>query len=1102
MAKAINPYVVGNAVFAPGKFFDRTDILEWVADTLHGTHHNSLVLIGQRRIGKTSLLRRLQQVLPTDGYRPVYFDLLDEGRRPLGEVLVDLAEDITSQLGLADLAEDIANQLGQNPPPHLFDDQGRFFSRDFVPRVLNRLGEDSRLVVLFDEFEVVDPQDESELPENSAARKLQPFLRRLLVREPRVAFVFATGRSTEDLTVNIKATFRTSLRREVWVLDEPSAKELIRQAEVEGTLRFTGEGIERILSLSNCHPYLTQLLCYCIWVLSYKGVPEGQLPPPVGRREVELAVELAIETGGGALDWIWEGLSPAEKIYASALAGVSREGGALAADRIIASIEQHAPRRRDSEVVKASTDLVKRRVLKEPDDEHFAFEFELFRRWVRLEKPLRAVEGELDKLRPEAEELFLLGVRLLRKKSSDQPIDREQLRRAREYFRSALAIHPEHFKAWSELGQVYLELGARQPALDALEEAYGLNPREARLSLVNVLVQNAEELQTSHEAMALKYCNRALELSPSEVAARRIRAAIWTRCGDRAVDETEALRWYRQAQNNKKIQQLEHHRLQRRLAYEPILEAMASVVRAAKGAAKACEKPAALAAEPRPRAIWLAAARILRQEVQMVLHIKKGVEALRNQWWTVAAQSFDAVKRVLPEDDSQHAVELLPDPEAAGLEIAGDRRVGAGSAGGSDLARHARMAFDRALAYARTLEQARSEGELSRATESEKLAAESWKSARNRLWQKESSAHSYVEGIKALQRGNLDLAQRRLGWARPRPAVAAGIDEPRPVSAAQPKPSAETRISGVDAGGVFEDPAAVVEGRPMALAPDGRWLASSTGSTATTLRDLGASRATQTLKIGRSVHALAFSPDSAALAVAVGDAFVLLWSVAECKVIRKLRHTSAVCSLAFSPEGRTPEGRTLALGTEDGSIHLWRPEGRRTGLSFPAGECAVRCINFSPDGDVLAAVSGAPALWSTDDGTRVRTLPAEGGTVHALTFSPDGATLATGSTDGVVRLWELASGTCRQELAGHRRAVRAIAFQPQGHSLASASLDRTVRQWRLADGEVLNEFEPGATGVAAVAYSADGGILAWGLLDGTVRVWDTSGKDPPRRFGG
>ena len=77
MKRRFNPYIAGAPVLEDEMFFGREQLLERILQTIH---NNSILLYGERRIGKTSLQhhlkRRLQQLEDPDYvFYPVYIDL-------------------------------------------------------------------------------------------------------------------------------------------------------------------------------------------------------------------------------------------------------------------------------------------------------------------------------------------------------------------------------------------------------------------------------------------------------------------------------------------------------------------------------------------------------------------------------------------------------------------------------------------------------------------------------------------------------------------------------------------------------------------------------------------------------------------------------------------------------------------------------------------------------------------------------------------------------------------------------------------------------------------------------------------------------------------
>src|SRR5215212_710055 len=97
---ARNPYIAGRALGAERGFFGRRDVLNLVQTVLATPDQNAIVLFGQRRIGKTSILLQLRRRLPSPPFSPVYFDLMDRARKPLGTVLYELAATVASDVGL------------------------------------------------------------------------------------------------------------------------------------------------------------------------------------------------------------------------------------------------------------------------------------------------------------------------------------------------------------------------------------------------------------------------------------------------------------------------------------------------------------------------------------------------------------------------------------------------------------------------------------------------------------------------------------------------------------------------------------------------------------------------------------------------------------------------------------------------------------------------------------------------------------------------------------------------------------------------------------------------------------------------------------------
>ena len=70
-----NPYIAGLPVQDPAMFFGREDVFQFIAETLTGQHRdNVIILYGQRRTGKTSILYQMHTHLDAH-YLCVFMDM-------------------------------------------------------------------------------------------------------------------------------------------------------------------------------------------------------------------------------------------------------------------------------------------------------------------------------------------------------------------------------------------------------------------------------------------------------------------------------------------------------------------------------------------------------------------------------------------------------------------------------------------------------------------------------------------------------------------------------------------------------------------------------------------------------------------------------------------------------------------------------------------------------------------------------------------------------------------------------------------------------------------------------------------------------------------
>ena len=264
-----NPYVTGsNPEVRPKMFFGREGVMQQIKRQLGASDHANVILLeGNRRTGKTSILKMIEKVDAPDGWIPVYCSL-----QSMGVSAQDVFRVLARETGYALHATGVETWLPEMPVP----DPNRPFELAFRRSLYQAFAGDHpfetfqiylstavdavrprRILYLLDEFD--------ELQANIDAGRISPQLlkniRHLIQHQPGICAIITGSRRLKKLRQEYwSALFGLGYRIGISELPIDDARRLVIEP-VAGKLRYLPQAADRLVELCACHPFLIQSLC-------------------------------------------------------------------------------------------------------------------------------------------------------------------------------------------------------------------------------------------------------------------------------------------------------------------------------------------------------------------------------------------------------------------------------------------------------------------------------------------------------------------------------------------------------------------------------------------------------------------------------------------------------------------------------------------------------------------------------------------------------------------------------------------------------------------------------------------------------------------------
>lgn len=373
-----NPYIPGKPLdprFAGEMFYGRREMLQFIVDNLKGRFsQNMLLLHGQRRIGKTSLLLQLRYRLLKPPFYPVFLDM--QGMVDMGTYT--FLHHISN--GITDAIKE-SNINVQAPSRQTLLEGGFAAFSEFLDMVGSEL-HDGYLVLMFDEFEEL----ENRVRNRKIDRDIFPFIRSLMQHRPWTIFIFAGTHKLEDLSKDyFSIFFNTAIYREIGFLSESDAEQLIREPVISW-ISYAVRAVKRIKDATAFHPYFIQLICFH---LVDRVTREGR--NQITFQDVNEVIQEITSGGVPHLNYLWEQSSPQEQTVLSSIAELQRtmpRTKHFPHVEIMRAIESMGDRLTQAEFSHAIEGLIARDLVRiAPTSHAYGITFDLLSRWIREKYP-------------------------------------------------------------------------------------------------------------------------------------------------------------------------------------------------------------------------------------------------------------------------------------------------------------------------------------------------------------------------------------------------------------------------------------------------------------------------------------------------------------------------------------------------------------------------------------------------------------------------------------------------------------------------------------------------------------------------------------------
>lgn len=366
-----NPYVFGRPLVTDEVFFGRKDVIEFVEANLGREHHNNIIVLqGERRTGKTSILYRLKHHLTPD-FIPVVVDIPSvTADRGAAIFLYSFAYKLYDELKAYGMQIELPRREEYNDAPAFQ------FREVFLPAILSKI-KDRKLILMLDEIAGIDQA----VKEGRLDNGIFSLLRGIMQHSPQLEFILTGAREIKSLTASYAASlFNIGAVMRIGLLEKRDASELITAPVRTTGMDYDDLALEKIYDLTAGHPYFTQMLCHELVERRNR-----LLLPYVGINDVNEVIQSIVRTGQPYLSYIWSDSASVERIALFSVVRVLTEKHVAKLSEVMTLARQYVQNLDENDFREALSDWIERDVLVELStmtEPIYKFKMDLVRVWL------------------------------------------------------------------------------------------------------------------------------------------------------------------------------------------------------------------------------------------------------------------------------------------------------------------------------------------------------------------------------------------------------------------------------------------------------------------------------------------------------------------------------------------------------------------------------------------------------------------------------------------------------------------------------------------------------------------------------------------------